>query len=131
MTLIARRSRHFAGARYLKRGVNDEVLTFLSISSYFIIIFQGNVANEVETEQVVNEALMTPFYYPARRDALDGHQKRRPSPNYTSFVQVCSVQFFLLFRCCSPRLQTLVSWEYTYILDARDNQYESQTTHRK
>jgi hypothetical protein len=25
ITLIARRSRHFAGARYLKRGVNDEV----------------------------------------------------------------------------------------------------------
>ncbi len=32
VTLIARRSRYFAGARYLKRGVNDE----------------GNVANEVE-----------------------------------------------------------------------------------
>jgi hypothetical protein len=26
VTLIARRSRHFAGARYLKRGVNDEVI---------------------------------------------------------------------------------------------------------
>jgi hypothetical protein len=26
VTLIARRSRHYAGARYLKRGVNDEVL---------------------------------------------------------------------------------------------------------
>lgn len=25
VTLIARRSRHYAGARYLKRGVNDEV----------------------------------------------------------------------------------------------------------
>lgn len=25
ITLIARRSRHHAGARYLKRGVNDEV----------------------------------------------------------------------------------------------------------
>ena len=25
VTLIARRSRHFAGARYLKRGVNNEV----------------------------------------------------------------------------------------------------------
>jgi hypothetical protein len=28
ITLIARRSRHFAGARYLKRGVNDEVNYF-------------------------------------------------------------------------------------------------------
>lgn len=35
--LIARRSRHFAGTRYLKRGVNDK----------------GRVANDVETEQIV------------------------------------------------------------------------------
>ncbi|KAF7323248.1 Polyphosphoinositide phosphatase [Mycena chlorophos] len=67
VTLIARRSRHYAGARYLKRGVNDE----------------GNVANEVETEQIVSEALTTPFYYPYRRD---GVEDRRPSPNYTSYV---------------------------------------------
>jgi hypothetical protein len=26
ITLIARRSRHFAGARFLKRGINDEVM---------------------------------------------------------------------------------------------------------
>ncbi|KAJ3503585.1 hypothetical protein NLJ89_g8366 [Agrocybe chaxingu] len=70
VTLIARRSRHFAGARFLKRGVNDE----------------GNVANEVETEQIVCEALTTPFYYPARGEAEE-HRNRRPSPNYTSYVQ--------------------------------------------
>ncbi|CAN6451324.1 unnamed protein product [Victoria cruziana] len=39
LALIARRSRHFAGTRYLKRGVND----------------QGSVANDVETEQIVYE----------------------------------------------------------------------------
>ncbi|CAK5279425.1 unnamed protein product [Mycena citricolor] len=72
VTLIARRSRHFAGARYLKRGVNDE----------------GNVANEVETEQIVSEALTTPFYYPPARDfGAEEHEDRRPSPNYTSYVQ--------------------------------------------
>ncbi|KAG6812682.1 hypothetical protein H0H92_001311 [Tricholoma furcatifolium] len=72
VTLIARRSRHFAGARYLKRGVNAE----------------GNVANEVETEQIVAEALTTPFYYPARRDqSTKTFHGRRPSPNYTSYVQ--------------------------------------------
>ncbi|KAI0326799.1 hypothetical protein GY45DRAFT_1328461 [Cubamyces sp. BRFM 1775] len=71
ITLIARRSRHHAGARYLKRGVNDE----------------GNVANEVETEQIVSETLTTPFYYPASKDTPDGKQGRRPSPNYTSYVQ--------------------------------------------
>ncbi|KAF8885657.1 polyphosphoinositide phosphatase [Infundibulicybe gibba] len=71
VTLIARRSRHFAGARYLKRGVNAE----------------GNVANEVETEQIVSEALTTPFYYPARRELGGERQERCPSPNYTSYVQ--------------------------------------------
>ncbi|XP_050383838.1 phosphoinositide phosphatase SAC2-like [Argentina anserina] len=39
LIVIARRSRHFAGTRYLKRGVNDT----------------GRVANDVETEQVVIE----------------------------------------------------------------------------
>ncbi|XP_020587371.1 phosphoinositide phosphatase SAC4-like isoform X2 [Phalaenopsis equestris] len=39
-TLIARRSRHYAGTRYLKRGVNEK----------------GRVANEVETEQIVFDA---------------------------------------------------------------------------
>jgi len=37
LTLVARRSRHYAGTRYLKRGVNEE----------------GRVANDVETEQIV------------------------------------------------------------------------------
>jgi hypothetical protein len=35
--LISRRSRHFAGTRYLKRGLNED----------------GKVANFVETEQIV------------------------------------------------------------------------------
>ncbi|XP_055801844.1 phosphoinositide phosphatase SAC2-like isoform X2 [Solanum dulcamara] len=39
LTLIARRSRHYAGTRYLKRGVNEK----------------GHVANDVETEQIVFE----------------------------------------------------------------------------
>ncbi|TNN18321.1 Polyphosphoinositide phosphatase isoform 1 [Schistosoma japonicum] len=39
VTLIARRSRHFAGRRFLKRGVN----------------LVGDVANEVETEQIVHD----------------------------------------------------------------------------
>ncbi|CAB89043.1 putative protein [Arabidopsis thaliana] len=39
ITLIARRSRHNAGTRYLKRGVNRN----------------GDVANDVETEQIVSE----------------------------------------------------------------------------
>ena len=50
---------------------------------------QGNVANEVETEQIVSEALTTPFHFPAKYRVYGG---RRPSPKYTSYVQVnCSV----------------------------------------
>ncbi|THU57648.1 hypothetical protein C4D60_Mb03t05740 [Musa balbisiana] len=41
LTLIARRSRHYAGTRYLKRGVNEK----------------GRVANDVETEQIVFEEI--------------------------------------------------------------------------
>eukprot|EP00731_Ephydatia_muelleri_P032040 Em0023g547a len=43
VTMIGRRSKEFAGTRFLKRGANDE----------------GHVANEVETEQVVHDASTT------------------------------------------------------------------------
>ncbi|XP_010049319.2 phosphoinositide phosphatase SAC3 isoform X2 [Eucalyptus grandis] len=45
LTLIARRSRHYAGMRYLKRGVNEK----------------GKVANDVETEQIVYEGVPEGF----------------------------------------------------------------------
>ncbi|KAK9316417.1 SacI homology domain-containing protein [Lipomyces starkeyi] len=63
IAIIARRSHYFAGARFLKRGAND----------------QGYVANDVETEQIVSDMLTTSFH------ALDG----QPFANtrYTSFVQ--------------------------------------------
>lgn len=63
VTIIARRSRHFAGARFLKRGANN----------------QGDVANEVETEQIVCDNLTTSFH-----DARSGVFC---SPLYTSYVQ--------------------------------------------
>lgn len=45
VTLVARRSRHFAGTRYLKRGVSE----------------QGKVANDVEYEQILHdESLSAP-----------------------------------------------------------------------
>jgi hypothetical protein len=63
LTLISRRSRNFAGTRYLKRGMND----------------RGQVANEVETEQIVHDRV--------GGHALDGH--------YTSHVQLrASVPLF-------------------------------------
>uniref|UniRef100_A0A060SXW8 ARAD1A07876p n=1 Tax=Blastobotrys adeninivorans TaxID=409370 RepID=A0A060SXW8_BLAAD len=63
VTIIARRSHYFAGARFLKRGVND----------------QGNVANEVETEQIVTDLLTSSFH-----DSRNGIFN---NPHYTSFVQ--------------------------------------------
>ena len=71
---------------------------------------KGNVANEVETEQIVSEALTTPFYYPTRGE-VENHQNRRPSPNYTSYVQV---SVFLL--SVSPILIALsieAAYQYT------------------
>jgi hypothetical protein len=63
ITLIARRSHRFAGARFFKRGVNDD----------------GDVANEVETEQIVCDMLTSSFHDPAA-----GFYN---NPRYTSFVQ--------------------------------------------
>ncbi|KFY17567.1 hypothetical protein V492_00548 [Pseudogymnoascus sp. VKM F-4246] len=63
ITIIARRSRFFAGARFLKRGAND----------------LGYVANDVETEQIVAEGLTTSFHAPG--------PKLFANPNYTSYVQ--------------------------------------------
>lgn len=63
ITLIARRSHHFAGARFLKRGVNDK----------------GNVANEIETEQIVTDMLVSSFHDPKHGFFSN--------PRFTSFVQ--------------------------------------------
>lgn len=63
ITIIARRSHHFAGARFLKRGVND----------------RGNVANEIETEQIVSDMLISSF-----NDPKYGFYN---NPRFTSFVQ--------------------------------------------
>lgn len=63
ITIIARRSRFFAGARFLKRGAND----------------LGYVANDVETEQIICEQITTSFH--AAGPALHAN------PHYTSFVQ--------------------------------------------
>ncbi|CAF9911227.1 MAG: hypothetical protein GOMPHAMPRED_007350 [Gomphillus americanus] len=63
ITIIARRSRFFAGARFLKRGAND----------------LGYVANDVETEQIVADMSTTSFHAPG--------PMLYANPNYTSYVQ--------------------------------------------
>ena len=83
LTIIARRSRHYAGTRFLKRGANDQVSDLIPcfvcqearkhIELITFIFHQGMVANEIETEQIVHSGLLTAFQ-PDR-------------PGYTSFVQ--------------------------------------------
>lgn len=63
ITIIARRSHHFAGARFLKRGVNN----------------RGNVANEIETEQIVSDMLRSSFH--------DPHYGMFSSSKFTSYLQ--------------------------------------------
>jgi len=89
------------------------------------ICTQGNVANEVETEQIVSEALTTPFHFPAKSRAYSG---RRPSPKYTSYVQVNRG----VVLCDSDSTLTQVSsvpWKHSCILDARYYKHESKTPH--
>ncbi|KEI41332.1 uncharacterized protein L969DRAFT_70805 [Mixia osmundae IAM 14324] len=74
ITLFARRSRHFAGARFLKRGVNED----------------GYVANDVETEQIVSKLSTTPFFTVTKEiEPATGRitYLRKASPDYTSWVQ--------------------------------------------
>ncbi|OMJ17462.1 Polyphosphoinositide phosphatase [Smittium culicis] len=61
--LIARRSRVFAGVRFMKRGVNEK----------------GYVANDVETEQIIHTMDTTSFDLP--------YLGKNSNPSYTSFVQ--------------------------------------------
>ncbi|WCJ39343.1 Phosphoinositide phosphatase family protein [Euphorbia peplus] len=60
LTLIARRSRHYAGTRYLRRGVNEK----------------GRVANDVETEQIVFEDV--PDEYPVQISSVVQHRGSIP-----------------------------------------------------
>ncbi|XP_050498109.1 polyphosphoinositide phosphatase isoform X2 [Diabrotica virgifera virgifera] len=66
VTLIARRSCRYAGTRFLKRGAN----------------FQGDVANEVETEQMVHDCSISYFNkshftsFVQMRGSIPGHWKQ-------------------------------------------------------
>ena len=71
ITLIARRSRHFAGARFLKRGVSE----------------QGYVANDVETEQIVNTEDTSTFCFPLGKSFRGNENSMVDNPAYTSFLQ--------------------------------------------
>jgi hypothetical protein len=66
VTLIARRSSRYAGTRFLKRGAN----------------FQGDVANEVETEQMVHDSGVSSFNqshftsFVQMRGSIPGHWRQ-------------------------------------------------------
>ncbi|KOS13924.1 polyphosphoinositide phosphatase [Malassezia pachydermatis] len=70
--LIARRSRHMAGARFYKRGISED----------------GHVANDVETEQIVNKPITSPFFAPPGRYMSQKDHVLRPSPHFTSYVMM-------------------------------------------
>lgn len=72
VSLIARRSRHFAGARFYKRGIDAD----------------GHVANDVETEQVVHKPVTSPFFAPPARSTEKEPAPLRPSPHFTSYVMM-------------------------------------------
>jgi hypothetical protein len=64
-------------------------------SAYFLarVISQGFVANDVESEQIVADALTTPFFVPNSHSTTDPSkpppaENRSPSPRYTSYVQI-------------------------------------------
>lgn len=86
------------------------------------LILQGNVANEVETEQIVSEALTTPFYFPAANIA-----GRRPSPNYTSYVQVPLSSGYAFF----PTQRDIVQRKYPPLLDSRNEFNVTPTSDRE
>ena len=81
VTLLARRSRHFAGTRYLKRGVSE----------------QGKVANDVEYEQILHdESLSAPgnfaSYLQVRGKQIDVvHGLSVAVPTKTSFAHVLQI----------------------------------------
>ena len=68
VVLLARRSRHFAGTRYRRRGVNAS----------------GRVANEVETEQILDVVVEAVD----DRGGVRGDKKNTPPPRVASAVQM-------------------------------------------
>ncbi|XP_058795329.1 polyphosphoinositide phosphatase isoform X2 [Phymastichus coffea] len=103
ITIIARRSNKYAGTRFLKRGAN----------------FEGDVANEVETEQIVHDSSVSSLYsghfssFVQMRGSVPGHwsqdvSKMVPKPIITTdiydpFVQAAGAHFNnLLERYGSP-----------------------------
>ena len=101
ITLIARRSRHFAGTRYRRRGVNA----------------RGRVANEVETEQIVDAAPSRD----SRRVASDGIFCRLKTRN-ASFASSIAVSSAVQMRGSIPvfwsQEASVVAARPTIVLDA-------------
>ena len=90
----------------MKRGVDEGVSKLEDTKTnghVYHINIQGNVANEVETEQIVSEASTTGFYGPPGRSSRETSESgwyRVPNPRYTSYVQVIIFPvYFARFHC--------------------------------
>jgi SacI homology domain len=92
-----------------------------------MVTSQGNVANEVEIEQIVSEALTTPFYYPQQRYSND-EGPRRPNPRYTSYVQVCELVGYSS-PPSGPLILAVVSRKHSDLLDAGAEQHDAKASH--
>ncbi|SRR5258708_7545585 len=119
----------------MKRLVSPVVCYTLSPPNLRTSSLQGNVANEVETEQIVSEALTTGFYSPLSREEREkaGPIGRSPSARYTSYLQVGD--YFSSFMhqedVVLSSLCVTVSRKYSYLLDSGYHQHEPSSTHRK
>jgi SacI homology domain len=87
VTLISRRSRFFAGTRYRKRGINGN----------------GHVANDVETEQIVQMSGSCPLPLAFSRSAFP--HVMLPTAATLNIVETHSSHFCRLVRhCCTHRV---------------------------
>ena len=69
-TLVARRSCHFAGARYLRRGIDNK----------------GNCANEVETEQIISVRSCVPAFVPISARGKETQKQQMQYQYHTSSI---------------------------------------------
>ena len=87
VTLIARRSRHYAGARYLKRGVNDEVRLLLDRLMYLpLYIYKGKCCERsrdgADCFRGIDDAVLIP-----RSNGFDG------APTESTLHELCAGTF--------------------------------------
>jgi len=112
LTLIARRSRHHAGTRFLRRGINA----------------LGYVANEVESEQILS---LDPDPITGICAACSFVQVRPPpSPPLHSSATFSESSKDITITVCFPQLRGSIPlfWSHTNIMSPKPDIYVQQET---